>query len=114
VGIGLNVNQVAFATPRATSIALILNQRQDRDECLNALLCWFAHFYDLLQTQQYQTLCNGYNDLLYRKTGLYKYCAGGEVFLARIINIGNNGDLLLQKESGETSQYQFKQVAFVH
>ncbi|GHT65850.1 biotin--[acetyl-CoA-carboxylase] ligase [Bacteroidia bacterium] len=114
VGIGLNVNQQHFTyAPRATSMLLILNELQNIETTLWAVLKQFSYFYGLLQTQQYQAIRNSYNDLLYRKTGMYKYCANGEIFSAKIITVSDDGDLVLQKEDGKIAQYCFKKVEFI-
>jgi BirA family biotin operon repressor/biotin-[acetyl-CoA-carboxylase] ligase len=114
IGIGLNVNQQHFTyAPRATSMLLILNELQNIETTLWAVLKQFFGFYNLLQTQQYQAIRNSYNDLLYRKTGMHKYCADGEIFSAKIMTVSDEGDLVLQKEDGEIVKYRFKQVEFI-
>lgn len=113
VGIGVNVNQREFAVPRAVSMASILGCTQDRAACLNALLTHIAHFYDLLQERQYPALRLAYHALLLRKTGMHRYRAGGKVFEAALVSVGNGGALTLRRADGRETQYGFKEVEFI-
>jgi BirA family biotin operon repressor/biotin-[acetyl-CoA-carboxylase] ligase len=113
IGIGLNVNQLTFGVERAVSMAMLLEQMQDLDACLNDLLNHFNYFYNILQKQQYMTLRNDYAQLLYRIEGLHKYRANGIVFTARILSVSDEGNLILQEENGQIHHYRFKEVEFI-
>lgn len=115
VGVGFNVNQQQFATaPLATSISLIANKLHNKEEILQGILLQFSQWYDMLQNEEYQAIRESYTALLYRKTGLHRYRAEGGEFLAELVKISDSGDLMLQKTTGKTCTFRFKQVEFVH
>jgi biotin-(acetyl-CoA carboxylase) ligase len=80
---------------------------------LNELLNKISYFYSILQNQQYQALRNDYAYMLYRKTGVHTYRAGGIIFWATTVSVSDAGCLILQQEDGTMAQYRFKEVEFV-
>jgi BirA family biotin operon repressor/biotin-[acetyl-CoA-carboxylase] ligase len=112
-GIGLNVNQRSFGIERAVSMSLLTGCMYDIDACMQQLLQKIDFYYTLLQNQQYPALRQVYNSMLYRKSGMHKYCANGEIFSAVMVLVSDEGNLILQDESGMLRQYRFKEVQFV-
>jgi BirA family biotin operon repressor/biotin-[acetyl-CoA-carboxylase] ligase len=113
VGIGINVNQLTFGIERASSMALLLGCRQDLDALLQDLLSSIDYYYAFIENGQYQILRDAYSHLLYRKTGMHKYRAAGQIFVASIVEVSADGMLCLQKDDGSIKKFHFKEVEFV-
>ncbi|MBP3218927.1 MAG: biotin--[acetyl-CoA-carboxylase] ligase [Prevotella sp.] len=112
IGIGLNVNQTVFESdaPNPISLRMIENKEWNREEVLQGLteeLVWqFRHFHiDVIREK--------YRRHLYRREGIYPYRDAEGEFEAELIDVENDGHLVLLDAHGQCRRYAFKEVAFV-
>ncbi|WP_320054137.1 biotin--[acetyl-CoA-carboxylase] ligase [uncultured Acetobacteroides sp.] len=114
-GIGLNVNQQAFASdaPNPTSMALILGRELGRNEVLQAVLGAIDGWYAKLRNGEKADIDAYYFNALYRSQGVYWFMADGERFRASIKEIQHTGELVLEDERGALRSFAFKEVAFI-
>lgn len=115
IGMGLNINQREFKNaPNATSLLLETGQTTDFAPVMASILEFFSEFYEQLKAEDYSAIRSGYFDNLYRKTGCHSYSTPeGESFKARIADIYDSGELVLETESNETRIFRFKEVTLL-
>ena len=120
IGIGLNVNQTDFRFPLAAgydaqtdptpvSMRQILGREIDREAVLRSIV---GHLKICSCMTDFTRM--RYNALLYRRDGQqHPFRDGNGEFMAEILEVGQNGSLLLKKADGKALAYAFKEVAFV-
>ena len=112
IGIGLNVNQTVFVSdaPNPISMRMIDDREWNREEVLQGLiseLVWqFQHFrFDIIRKK--------YRRHLYRREGFYPYRDAEGEFEAEMLEVENDGHLVLLDTEGRQRRYAFKEVAYV-
>ncbi len=114
VGIGLNINQTGFRSdvPNPVSLKMLTNKTYNLNDCFNQL-CYFIE-------KRYKELKKDFNKInfeylknLYRFNSYNLYESRGGKFLAKIINVENNGELILETQQGEIKKFFFKEVSFL-
>lgn len=113
VGIGINVNQEKFISdaPNPVSLKNITAINYSLGDVLDGFLSEFERLYDS-GTSLYDIEDTYWNNL-YRNSGLFEFRADNERFNAVIKKVENDGQLLLEKDNGETVGFYFKEVEFV-
>lgn len=114
-GIGLNINQEVFTSDAPNPISL--KQMTDVNYCLESELeilleCIDAR-YESLRSGESEELRNSYMDALYRRDGYHSYKEGDETFNAKILDVNEMGQLVLERRGGIQKTYNFKEVSFV-
>lgn len=111
VGIGLNVNQRTFHSdaPNPVSIVQLTGEETDREVLLEAFL---KELTKALDTDA-ETLAEAYRCRLYRREGLHRFSDSKGVFEAKVLNVLDDGRLVLLDSEGKTRLYAFKEVQFV-
>ena len=125
VGIGVNVNQTEWLsnTPNPISMKEITGEEYDAEmlmnEWINAMTMW-----ELRTTEEIK---NAYLQRLYRRDGWHEYVER-EVsitptaiakkgiensFWAEIVNVTEQGELVLRLQNNKEKTYHFKQIRFV-
>lgn len=109
IGVGLNVNQRVFHSdaPNPVSLWQISGHETDRSQLLHSILEAFEQY--LLQ----DNIREKYLIQLYRRRDFYPYCDKNGAFMARIITVEPDGQLLLCDEEGHERRYFFKEVRFI-
>ena len=125
VGIGVNVNQTKWLSnaPNPISMKEIAGEEYNVDMLMNG---WVDSMksWELLATEEIKA---AYLRHLYRRDGWHKYVerevsleptqiAQRDIkgaFLAQLIGITEQGELMLRKENNEEKIYHFKQIRFV-
>ena len=111
VGIGLNVNQTEFRSdaPNPVSVAQITGHEEDRE----ALLQTF--FQRLSATMEWtpEALMEAYRQRLYRREGYHPFRDSQGVFEGKVMNVLEDGRLVLLDVEGKARTYAFKEVQFV-
>lgn len=115
IGIGLNVNQTVFYSdaPNPTSMKLRAARHFALEEVLPAVLTFIENRYLQLFTEFSEYLSRDYIKRLYRYNQFFPYKSGQQTFIARIIQVDNQGNIILQKQDGEKLRFGFKEVAFL-
>ena len=108
VGVGLNVNQRQFRSdaPNPVSLWQICEQTTDREQLLNDILKALDRYWDKDVKAQYLSM-------LYRHKGFHPYADKAGVFMAEIMDVEDDGHLLLRDEEGKERRYAFKEVSFI-
>ena len=108
IGIGLNVNQQVFKSdaPNPVSLWQITGQETDRQKLLDDILRCLGH-------HLYQNVRQQYLQMLYRRKGFHPYTDKEGAFMAEIVDVEDDGHLLLLDDSGQRRRYAFKEVQFV-
>ena len=113
-GIGLNVNQQVFKSdaPNPVSLAQISGHEIDRKKLLEELLSAFDKYYSWIENGQYGDISALYHEALYHRHGFYPYrdVASGEVFDAAIIEVEDDGTLVVRNREGVIREYRFKEL----
>lgn len=115
VGVGLNVNQTNFISdaPNPVSIAQLTGSDVDIAEVINKLFDLFFDWYQQLKIGQFSLIDERYFSKLYRNGGWFLFQKKDKKFEARIIGIGEFGQLRLKNRAGQVSEYMFKEIEFV-
>ena len=105
IGVGLNVNQQQFVSdaPNPVSLRQILGHDVEREEVLRRIVEGFKIDED-----------DGprYRSLLYRRIGFHPYRDADGDFEAELIDVEDDGHLLLKDRAGRKRRYAFKEVNF--
>lgn len=121
-GIGLNVNQLDFDTdiPNATSMRLVTGKTYQVQELLSSII-------DQLKVLRTTDIKEQYMALLYRTDGFYPYREVqvsvkpmtiaqdyvGDEFRAKIMDVADDGQVVLQHENGTIKTYLFKELKYI-
>ena len=108
VGVGLNVNQRQFHSdaPNPVSLWQICEQTTDREQLLNDILKALDRYWDKDVKAQYLSM-------LYRHKGFHPYADKAGAFMAEIMDVEDDGHLLLRDEESKVRRYAFKEVSFI-
>jgi BirA family biotin operon repressor/biotin-[acetyl-CoA-carboxylase] ligase len=108
IGVGLNVNQRRFLSdaPNPVSLWQICGREFDREKLLHDIL-------NALDHHLYHDVKEQYCSLLYRRHGYHPYVDDEGAFMAEIVDVEDDGHLLLRDDSGLLRRYAFKEVQFV-
>lgn len=114
-GIGLNVNQKTFESdaPNPVSLAQILGHDIDREQLFKQIVAAFEKYYCMLENGQYDAISALYHEALYRRQGFYMYEDGDGRFEGAIVEVGDDGLLVLRDRDGRFREYEFREVKFV-
>lgn len=109
IGIGINVNQRQFRSdaPNPVSLWQIHGHETDLLTLLHAVLDRFSHYINKVELKQQ------YTRMLYRRKGFHPYYDKSGTFMAELVDVEEDGHLLLQKEDGQQCRYAFKEVQFI-
>jgi len=115
VGIGLNVNQEKFNThvPPATSIKLITKKKYDLEKCFSELSDFIEARYMQLKEKKLAAINHDYKKALYRFGEFCVYKKKQTSFKARIVDVMEDGKLVLENEQGKFESFRFKEISFV-
>ena len=111
VGIGLNVNQMEFRSdaPNPVSIAQLTGHEENREVLLQA----FLQRLSVTMEMEPEALMEAYRSRLYRREGFYKFSDSRGEFEAKVMNVLDDGRLVLLDTEGTARMYAFKEVRFL-
>lgn len=114
-GIGINVNQQRFVSDATNPISLftILGHEVDLETLLVELLTSFTTYYKLLENGRYNDISALYHEALYRGRGFFTYRDADGEFEGAIIEVEDNGRLIMRDRAGMIREYAFKEVDFI-
>ena len=110
VGIGLNVNQSEFRSdaPNPVSIFQLTGEETDREALLQAFLQELSKAMEM----DPETLAQSYRSRLYRREGMHRFSDSQGEFEAKVLNVLDDGRLVLLDTEGKARMYAFKEVQF--
>ena len=108
IGVGLNVNQREFTSkaPNPVSLWQITGQETDRESLMRDILKRFDSYLTADVKERYMKT-------LYRRKGFHPYTDKDGAFMAEIVDVEDDGHLLLRDDSWLLRRYAFKEVQFV-
>jgi BirA family biotin operon repressor/biotin-[acetyl-CoA-carboxylase] ligase len=111
VGIGLNVNQVAFKVPNATSVALVTGRKHDLNDLLAALLSSLEVRYRQLESSPAR-LSVDYVEQLYWRNQPHLFEASGNAFEGTIEDVDEAGRLRVSSLH-QVSAFAAKEIVYI-
>lgn len=114
-GIGLNLNQETFVSdaPNPVSLKQLTGQEHNVETVLDELLNAFFARYEKLKQGRFREVDVAYFSELFRAEKWSPFRKDNREFEARIVGIGEYGQLQLEDRSGAVSEFMFKEVEFV-
>ena len=125
VGIGVNVHQMNWRSnaPNPISMKEITGREYDIEGLLNEWICSMKSW----KNSKIEDLSSAYLQHLYRREGRHEYVerqvsvaptsiaekGAKDAFLAEIVTITQQGELILRLQNKEEKKYHFKQIRFV-
>ena len=111
IGIGINVNQEVFRSdaPNPVSLCQILGYETDCEALLNDFLQRLEETFG----SEWEMVSADYRHLLYHKDDYYEYEDAKGRFLARVLDVLNDGRLVLLDTEGTARIYAFKEVSYI-
>lgn len=111
IGIGLNVNQLAFQHERAASLAQLTGRQYDLGRLLERLLEFLEKRYLELRNGQFDRLRYAYLQHLYRYQEFHWYEVDGERRYGQIVGVDEHGRLAVQFHAG-LEYFSFKEIKY--
>lgn len=113
IGLGLNVNQKVFKSdaPNPISLHNIIGIETSVPSLLQSILNHFNNVYSLVYTDV-QTLRQRYFSLLLFKGEMRAYQDENGIFNGKIIDVENDGHLIIEDAEGTKRRYAFKEVSY--
>lgn len=114
-GIGLNINQTVFSKniPNPISLRLVTGIDYDIKVCLRNLCITIDKRYKQLISGDMTRIKEEYISKLYRFNKWSEFKDEKGLFRGRILNVNEEGRLLIEKTDGIKSKYAFKEVEFI-
>ncbi len=115
IGVGININQLNFAgiNKQTTSLAVLLKKEFDVKELLHLFCKHFEAIYLTLKQANVTKITQTYLQQLYKFNQWANYKVNNQTFSAKIIQIEENGLLILTDQQNQTLKFNFKEVAFL-
>ncbi|HMB63236.1 MAG TPA: biotin--[acetyl-CoA-carboxylase] ligase [Eudoraea sp.] len=116
IGIGLNVNQVAFdQLPDATSIKLVTGKTLVIDEILQALVKQLKRVFLEFEGKTVGEVKTDYEKFLFRKDKPSTFRQpSGELFMGFIRGVNDQGRLRVVLEDGVSREFDFKELQLLY
>ena len=112
VGIGLNVNQLAFGIPTASSLAALTGRAYDLGPLAARLLECLERRYLQLRAGQVGTLRRAYLQVLYRYQEPHAYEVAGQRVHGQIVGVGEDGRLAVEID-GAVHRFGLQEIRHV-
>lgn len=114
-GIGININQTVFLSdaPNPVSLCQIVGREVDREEVLGKVVEAFVKYDELLWRADYIDIAGIYHASLYRRTGYHWYEDKDGRFEGALVEIEDDGHLILHDRTGMIRSYAFGELKFV-
>ncbi|MCF8380508.1 MAG: biotin--[acetyl-CoA-carboxylase] ligase [Bacteroidales bacterium] len=113
-GIGLNINQdIANKEFNAISLKEITGKEQNISVVLNDFIDVFNKNYYLLNKEGFQFINKVYFNNLFKFNQSALFMSRGSQFEAKIIDVRDDGHLVLQKSSGKLESFSFGEIEYL-
>lgn len=114
-GTGIDVNQHEFKSdaPNPVSIFQLLGHEIDRDALLDKVLNAFEKYYFMLENGDYTDVSVLYHESLYRRKGYYRYRDQQGEFEGALVEVEDDGHLILHDKQGVIRSYAFKEIEYI-
>ncbi len=114
-GIGLNINQQIFPPEihNPVSMKMITGKTYSVDDCIVKLCQQMEKRYLQIRTQNFNRINNDFLKSLFRFYEMKSFETATEKFNAQIIDVEDDGRLVLKKENGTIHRFIFKEIRFL-
>ncbi|MEQ9289019.1 MAG: biotin--[acetyl-CoA-carboxylase] ligase [Cyclobacteriaceae bacterium] len=112
IGIGININQLVFETPHATSLADIGLQDYNIMEVAENILANLEKRYLLLKKSHFTLLLNEYHARMYKYGQNQLFSENGVVFTGTIRGVEKTGKIIIESD-GNMLKFDFKEIEFL-
>lgn len=114
-GIGININQNKFISdaPNPVSLSLITGEKYVISDCLNQLASDLDRRYKELISGDYTLLKSEYISQLYRRNEWSRFRDSNGIYNGRIITVTDSGLLCIENQTGNITEYAFKEVDYI-
>ncbi len=112
IGMGLNINQIEFEHPQATSLRRLTLKSYALDELLPDLLAFLEKNYLLLRNGHYGLLKTRYLQNLFRYQETHLFCHNDVPFRGMIVGVTDTGLLAIQIDN-RLEYFDFKEISYV-
>ncbi len=115
IGVGLNLNQEEFVSdaPNPVSLKQITGKDYNVNMVAEVISDYICIWYEKIRVGGFNEIDSTYFNQLFRANEWALFAKHGESFEAKIIEIGECGQLILEERNGTISKYMFKEVEFV-
>jgi len=115
IGVGLNMNIAEFPNnlPEAVSMFQLTKQKYDIDKEVEIISEVISEKFSTCRNRDFEYLKGLYLERLYRLNEYHNYRSDGVVISARIIDIREDGHLVLETKDQLVREYYFKEVEFI-
>ncbi|WP_276911838.1 biotin--[acetyl-CoA-carboxylase] ligase [Hallella colorans] len=115
VGVGLNVNQLHFVSdaPNPVSLRQITGREMDCKAIKHDIVRRFDERLKMGERGLYGAIAEDYTSCLYRLGGFHAYRDASSIFEAAIVEVEDDGQLILRDRDGRMRAYAFKEVEFI-
>ena len=115
IGIGLNVNQEFLENSllKATSLKMISGIDFDKDKLLKEIVASISYYVGYIERNEFETLKKLYLNSLYQynKPNMFED-KNGTVFLGKIVDVFEDGKLVVELENETTRKFSLKEIKF--
>ena len=113
-GIGININQDHFLSdaPNPVSLKMLTGKSYNLKTCLTEMVNDLDRRYKQVLSENFSQIKDEYVSKLYRLNEWHTFTDTESNFSGRIITAGSDGRLKIEKRTGETVEYSFKDVNF--
>lgn len=115
IGTGLNVNQATFPDdlPNPVSLLEITGKEENLDALLHEVAESFERSFNQLMEGNYAEIACRYMTYLYRNSGFHPFRDKEGTFEASIIEVEDDGHLILRLRDGSIRSYAFQEVTHI-
>ena len=115
LGIGLNLNQKMFLSdaPNPVSLTQLTGKEYEIEKVVSDIFRLIQAWYQKIQRGNFAEIDSAYLSILFRNGEWSQYSKNGISFEAKIIGIGEFGQLQLENREGVISEYVFKEIEFI-
>lgn len=115
IGIGLNVNQQVFSKSlgEVTSLKMISGTKFNNDELLTEIITSIGYYIGYIERNEFKILKKIYLNSLYQynKPTMFED-KNGTVFLGKIVDVFEDGKLVVEFENETTRKFSLKEIKF--
>ena len=114
IGTGLNVNQTSFPIDfNATSLKLLTGNFMSPENVLNNLIEKLDLRFEMMKSGAFKAIDSDYHSRLLGFNSWLKYAQNGQTFEGKIVEVGEDGRVLLEKRDGSTGLFEVKEIALI-
>lgn len=114
-GSGININQREFRSdaPNPVSLRQIIGHETPVEEVFGRVLTAFTKYNGMIVNGEYDAVAALYHEVLYRRHGFHAYRDQDGDFDGALVEVEDDGHLILRDRTGVLRSYAFKEVEYI-